>query len=263
MLIALPFFKPPKEAINVSGVTLKTATVSQLDQLQAEHPKSGLFVFEMMRLFRTPDGKRVEDIDDFELAALETSKDAIPVDCYTALLELLTGHWKYILKRSECMAQSSPSSSPKYPKLPRYSFNASLVDKFASGVDLLSTSRRFRISTQRWYISYMREDPLDTVLDCCSSLEAALSLNNELRLRISLSVYHTFRRKKKKAFNLVYEMYGIRNSFIHGAKIPEVSAEQQRSYIEIVAQLLRRYVQLGEIPDSNVINEMIIRHYAE
>ena len=119
-----------------------------------------------------------------------------------------------------------------------------------------------RIAIQRWYSSYTREDPLDTVLDCCSALEAAINLPDELRLRISLSVYHTLAKNRKRAFSLVYEMYRNRNDFIHGGRLPELSSKQQQNYIEVVAQVLYRYVDLGKIPDSKSMSKAILRQYA-
>lgn len=147
--------------------------------------------------------------------------------------------------------------------MPTYNFNPNLVEKLTAGLRLLSSQRRFCISLERWYSSCTRRESLDTVLDCCSSLEAALSLPDELRLRIAFSVYYTVKTNKKRAFALAYEMYGIRNAFIHGGKIPKVSLAQKRSYIELVAEMLYRYVAIGKILDGGVINKMILENYAE
>ena len=49
---------------------------------------------------------------------------------------------------------------------------------------------------------------------------------------------------------------------MHGNKLPDVSIEQQQNYVEIVAQVMYRFVNLGEIPSEEDISKMITKHYS-
>lgn len=264
MIVYLAFFKPPRDVIEISGGTLRRPTGAELEQfvdLAQVHARRLYGIDEILG----PSGWHGLTKVNVTYTILETNNDdRIPRICYFALLDVLTKHWKYVLRREEYnrkYALKFKKTSAKHPKVPIYNFNPSLISKLEKGIRLLSKQRRFAISLERWYSSCTRSDPLDTVLDCCSSLEAALGLPNELRLRIAFSVYYTMQTNKKKAFALAYEMYGVRNSFIHGVKVPVVSREQQQSYIKIVADILYRFVVLGKLPNAEIINNMILKDY--
>lgn len=222
MSIFLPFIKSPKEVLNLSVITLKGITKDQIKEFSPENPKSGIAGLEIMQLFGD---SRVER----HWTVLEMHTKEIPNDCYGALFELLTDYWTYIFKREERIHRTVDVPSDDYPTLPQYTLNKSLINGITQGVKLLLKDRQFRISLLRWNSSYLRQDPLDTVLDCCSALEAAFRISDELRLRISLSVYHILNRAKRKGFASIYKMYGIRNSFIHGERIPTVTKQEQKS----------------------------------
>lgn len=262
MIVFLAFFKPPKDVLKVSGVTLRRATSEEVKQfMHAAEPY-------IRRLGGTelfgPIGQRGPVKVRLKYTILETNDDRIPPVCYFALLDILKKTWMYVLRREEYYrkyALKLTATHVKHPKVPIYNFNPPLISKLEKGIQLLSKQRRFAISLERWYSSCTRSDPLDTALDCCSSLEAAISLPNELRLRIAFSVYHTMQTNKEKAFALAYEMYGVRNSFIHGDKTPIVSRRQQQSYIKIVADMLYRFIVLGKIPNVEMINRMILKDY--
>jgi hypothetical protein len=255
MSIFLPFIKSPKETLKLSVITLHGITKEQILESNPKKPKSGIVGFELMQLFSVTKNEQ-------RWTVLETDNTGIPNDCYGALFELLTDHWTYILKREERIHKSFDTvASDRYPTLPHYTLNKLLTKNVKQGVELLLKERQFRVSLLRWNSSYLREDPLDTILDCCAALEAAFRISDELRLRISLSVYHILNKHKREGFLTVYKMYGIRNSFIHGEDIPTVTKQEQKSYITIVAYVLSRFVVLGKIPKGQDISLAITRHY--
>jgi hypothetical protein len=268
MIVYLAFFRPPKKAIKFHGATVRRPTDDENNQfidcafVPYIRPLDHTEVFGPLDKLRVP--AKVKVI----YTILEVRDYHISPICYIALLDVLTKNWIYILEREKhcrlrplSLGRSMPAGT--HPKVPTYNFNPNLIEKLKAGLLLLSSQRRFCISLERWYSSCTRMEPLDTVLDCCSSLEAVLSLPDELRLRIAFSVYHTVKTNKKRAFALAYEMYGIRNAFIHGGKMPKVSLSQKRSYIELVAEILYRYVAIGKILDGGVISKMILENYAE
>ncbi len=262
MIVYLAFFKPPKDVLKISGATLRRPTGAEAKHLgeSAELSIRRLDATE----FCGPLDQRGPVKIRLKYTILETTDDKISPVCYFALLDVLTKNWMYVLRREDYYRRylfRLTGTPEKHPKVPTYNFNRSLISKLNKGMLLLSKQRRFAISLERWYSSCTRSDPLDTVLDCCSSLEAALALSNELRLRIAFSVYHTMQINKKKAFTLAYDMYGIRNDFIHGVKVPVVSRDQQQSYIKIVSDVLYRFIELGKLPSAKSINEMILKDY--
>jgi len=119
-------------------------------------------------------------------------------------------------------------------------------------------NKRFRISLLRWTATYFKNEPIDSVLDCCSALEALLHFPEELRLRIALSVYHILKSHKKESFVKTYKMYGLRNTFIHGDSIPNISDNERRSYIKLIREVLLQIIRDKRIPNIQRLNEKII-----
>ena len=252
MLINLPFYNAPKQPINLGNFTIR-ATLGW-EEKGSDFPVS-VYGFETSKL---PMHKKSP-----AWAMLETPDNLIPSIIYATTLDLLSNHWKYVFKRTVTLARPMTlDRALDFIKVPRYNFTPSLINTFTRAIKFLSKERKARIALQRWSSSYARQDSLDSVLDCCSALEAAMNLPDELRLRISLSAYHLLKRYKKQGFALVYEMYGIRNSFIHGASFPEVDTNKQRSYIDVVAQILRRYIELGKIPSGDEMGKSILHQFS-
>lgn len=254
MIVYLPFFKPPENVLRISNVNIRRPTDTEDEQMCTQR----IFAFTGREWNAIRPNAPIKRLG---YAVLETSNDKVPSPCYNALLHVLTRHDAYSMELKNCKPQSIFSRDFELPKVPIYKFSPSLVNKLKKGLPLLTKNKRFQISVLRWDASFARNEPIDTVLDCCSSLEAAFSLPNELRLRLAFSAYHTVKTNKKKAFNIVYEMYGKRNSFIHGGAIPDVSVEQQRNYIKIVADILCRFVELGKIPDGDTLNKKLLQMY--
>lgn len=250
--IIFPFFNPPKNPIKLSS-TLSIKKTSRTDlNINYEYTDFNFYGFEH------------EAIRKKYWAILEGVKKGIQDECYIALLDLYTKHWRYEFKRTDYLNYLKIPFGGKKEEIniPKYIFNKLFIENIKSGLHLLS-NRRFSISLLRWYSSYKRTDPLDIVLDCCSALEALFSLSDELRLRIALSVYHILIKDKKQGFLKVYEMYGIRNNFIHGNKIPDVTSEQCREYVEILSKIFTAIVTLRELPDSKKLTELILDRYSK
>jgi len=257
MSIVLPYLKPPTKPQSLDNVVLKAVPYKEIG---ATGNTFSVFGYEIGKLFGT-DSK---DFDSLKVAVLEPFDNVVPLICYTALFDLITGNWKYMLARTKAVRSPINLDHQRLcPRVPKYSTTEKVVRQLDKGIKLMRKSRRFRISLERWSSSYSREDALDTVLDLCSSLEAAFALPNELRLRLSLAVYHVLSDSKKQGFLTTYQMYGIRNKFIHGAQIPEVQENEKEQFIEIVRRVLRAFLHSGEIPNGERINQLIIGHYSK
>lgn len=257
MSIVLPYLKPPAKPHSLHAVVLKAVRYKEIEATGIEFSAIG---YEIGQLF----GTESTDFDSLKVAVLEPADNVVPLACYTALFDLISGNWKYMLARTRAVKSPINFEHQKsYPRVPKYSTTEKVIGQLDKGIKLLRNSRRFRISLERWSSSHSREDALDTVLDLCSSLEAAFALSNELRLRLSLAVYHMLSVAKKQGFLTTYQMYGVRNKFIHGAQIPEVQENEREQFIEIVCRVLLVFLDNGEIPNEERINQLIISHYSK
>ncbi|MCK5022993.1 MAG: hypothetical protein KAS04_02365 [Candidatus Aenigmarchaeota archaeon] len=118
--------------------------------------------------------------------------------------------------------------------------------------------KRYSLAIDRFATSYKREDELDAVLDCCSVIESLYGVGDELRLRIALITFQLFDREKDDYMKSIYELYGIRNNFIHGNTIPIVSISQIRKYQKIISDILHIPLINSDFIDFNKINESIL-----
>lgn len=116
---------------------------------------------------------------------------------------------------------------------------------------------KIQISLNRLMTSFTRSEPLDGVLDLCSSIEAFYGISDELRLRISLITFQLL--KSKSCMENMYEMYGIRNDFIHGNSIPNITPDQLEKYQKTVIEILKFPVKTGKMPDIGELNSNIIK----
>lgn len=258
--ILLPFFNPSKSVIQVGDLKIKTANFSDLEKTYKTSLSGMDFNFgELSKLNKKRRGKKT-DLTDSLWTILEKEDSEIPDICYTAILELITSHWKYVLIRNEELKRPISYKSVSTLNPPTYNFNKTIVEKFEYSIKLLK-EKRFQIALQRWSTSYRREDTLNSVLDCCSALESMINCETELRLRIALSSYHILKKGKKSSMLNVYEMYGVRNKFIHGSSIPSVNNPKQLLYIETIANILKTLIQNQKMPDKKLLYNKIINDY--
>ena len=259
-IILLPYFQPPKEPIKIKDVIIDAISVQGLTD-----KFNNLITFsEVAQLLK----KRYNKDHTFENSMwtiLIVSNNEIPDVCYSAIFDILQNNWKYILKRNDFY--NSIDNKEMKLEVPNYKFCSTFLEHLENGINLITenkhSNKRFCIALQRWVSSYTRQETIDSVLDCCASLEALFNYSNELRLRISCSVYHFRRKDKKKSFEIVYNLYGIRSNFIHGVKIPEVSKKTRYEFLEILANIFNQIIKDSKLPDIELLNEQIIKYYTQ
>jgi hypothetical protein len=268
-VISLPYFKLTDKEFTISGIKIKEYLVKELDKVNDIN--DWLSVGEYDKILRTragitkPFSMGVDAFGSAKFDVLELPKNDEDLGlCYITLLDLLTGHWKYALQHNTLFSPPPfanlmslpPSYYDEKGEAPLYTFNESLIKKFESGIKLIQTYKRLQIALRRWRTTYaQRNDHLDIILDCCSSLVSLFSLEGELRLRLSLYVYHFLEKKKKTVLSQVYSIYGVRNDFIHGSKIPVVTDTKEA--IILVAEVLSSVLNKNQMPDPNKLNENI------
>lgn len=210
--------------------------------------------------------KRQPELDKFEDSIwtfLVKDKNQFNDSCYLSVLDLFTENWKYIFERNEKLRLSS-FATPINWNPPTYEFTKIIKLRFRKSLKLINTSVRFRIALERWFSSYTRNTSyLDSLLDCCSALEAILGVRDEIRLRISLSTFYILSRKinksqAKKAAKTVYEMYNLRNIFIHGSKIPEVRKEEIYDFINTIAELFKILILNSKLPSRKELEVKVL-----
>lgn len=196
---------------------------------------------------------RYKSLDEAMITIAENFPDYLSSHQLTGLAELITGRW-----RERCQSKGVKHDENYRLKNPlrQFTLTETMTSKLETGIELCS-NKRFRIAIDRWNTGLRRADPLDAVLDLCSSLEACFGLSSELRLRLSFAVRAVLKRNKKTSAKLVYEMYGVRNDFIHGSKIPEISRDQKAAFIAVVSEILVSIIRKGAIPSAQVIQKEI------
>ncbi len=245
-LLIVPYLHVLNSEIKVVGGTFRTATTGKFQEQYGEL-NFRIRPVELMEYF----GYRFDRMkyEEFPWTALELDNTLVPIKCYRALIDLVTNRWIY-----EIDWQGKKKSR-------RISLTSKFIQLFNSGSSLLIKERKFRVALLRWSECYLRSDPLDTVLDCCSCLEASFQMGDELRLRTALAVYHTLKTNRKEGFRNVYEMYGVRNNFIHGANIPNISKDTRRKYVMLTADILMTFLKDAKMPDSLVLSKKIVEQF--
>ncbi len=252
-------FKPPNADIDLGLIRIRGMSDVKGDPAFENAVMTG---WEVSQLFRTSKAGKTRPTQSM-WAVLDVPDSSIAEDAVVTLLDLLTGQYRYELAKARRRALPlSLARSDAPPRLPRHKLTNALLNSLRSGTALLKKRPAFGIGLNRWAAAYVRHQPLDTVLDCCASLEAVLKLDAEKRLRLALCTYHFLERDKRNAFKGVYRMYGIRNDFIHGGGMPSVSDHDQDEFIEIVATVLRKCVQVRGIPTAEELSKRILRQYS-
>lgn len=137
------------------------------------------------------------------------------------------------------------------------------INYFDNGIKIAKNkkNKNYQIAVSRFISSFRREELLDSVLDCCSAIEAFYQVSDELRLRIALITYQLLPFEKKDCMRLIYEMYGIRNDFIHGNDIPDLCSSDISKYQQILSKALRIPLETGKMPDFSQLNRDIIEKH--
>lgn len=263
MDIVLPYFRSPRRRIKIAGLLFSPIT-NPLDDPGFEEREEvcwsplyqddwNLGAYEYAKLATTKNSHRC--------VLLQVPDEPLHRVCYRAIVDLVTAHWRYALWRTERFAHGRRANED-WVSIPRYRLTRAFLDRCVAGYKLARSNRRFEVALHRWESSYLRDSELDTVLDCCSALEALFAMGDELRLRLSLATFFSVRRRRL-GFAKTYEMYGIRNSFIHGAKaIPQVSPKDRRTYVGIVAEVLGACIAQASIPDQATLNTAILKYFS-
>jgi len=253
--IAIPiiFFNPPKNPIKIGNVKIISAKFEDISKEYIEAPIKCGPGGDMVELQKRRFGKDPL-VKESVWANIIIDRTDIHFTCYQSLFDLVTNHWNYEINRNDKLRKPRLDYNYTWDP-PSYNFNKIILKKIKNGLDLIeaktNNGKKFQIALQRWYSSYNREDYLDTVIDCCSSLESLFSIENELRLRTSLLVYSILKENKKVSAQKIYTMYEIRNKFVHGSKIPLVNKQEALDLIKIVANVLLEIIITKKIPDQN------------
>ncbi len=262
------YFKPEKHEIDLEGIKIRSVKFKDLgDHNLKDESQQITFSLKEYGEFVTKQG--VQKIDDLNITLIEYENDSIPTVCVESLFYLIFSLWPY--QMHELSLYNQPINLQTYQNDKKFDppfLKISSKKKYSSiksGYSLLcgnkSENKRFKISLLRWASSYRKIEPIESLLDCCSSLEALLNLRDELRLRLSFSVYYILKTHKKESFLKTYEMYGLRNKFIHGDPVPEITDLEQRKYIKLVGDVLFQVIKNGKVPNIEILSEKIIEHF--
>ncbi len=146
------------------------------------------------------------------------------------------------------LSKFNPDSAPLVREI-----NERYIQSFSNGIKLCrkKSGVKIQVSFYRFFASFSRSDNLDSILDLCSAIEAIYNINNELRLKIALitgALLNCINSMKR-----MYALYSVRNDFIHGNSIPQVTDEELSEYQKLIHSILQLILEKGE---ANKINEI-------
>ena len=246
MIVLLPQFRAPKSPISHGGLCIRAC---RDEDLNGQSPKQMILGMELF-------GSGRNGTSTWTIADIPNSE--VPPNAIAALGDLMTGRWRAVLKRAQ-----APFGTAQTQELPLFRLTADRARLFTRGLRTLTKHKKLRIAAERWHTGVRRSETLDSVLDMCSSLEACFSLGDELRLRLAFAAYFSTKTRRRRAFSVTYSMYGIRNSFIHGSKIPDVSGVQGTQFVEVVAHILLNAFRTGKLSTAESITNGLLRAHGE
>ena len=243
----LPYFSPPSKEIcfhtakiikmteleyyNATKMILNSGEITPLETARIALAREGKFIKQdykevsKHKVFNNSD-----DIGNFEWAVLITNdtSDTMPKECYLAMLDIYTRHWKVLLDDPYLFGYLDLGYISQW-RIPQiisiYSLSPNDAKLLLRWDALLAQrkNRRLQRALLSWWSSYMRRyDNADIIVNSCQALEALFIIKSELRLRLSLHVYYFMQPKDKEILVDVYEMYKLRSESIHGSKIIKV-----------------------------------------
>lgn len=238
-------FKPPKVQLRLRNASIRGEELGYFNTGQI------FFGYEFISF------KRGSSFNKTRVTVADDYPDQLSAQQLSGLADLVSGRWRDVYKyhRKE---KAWTGINPPEPPIPRqFTLSKDFVSDLELGIDLLSASKRFRISIERWHTGVRRNDSLDAVLDLCSSLEACFAPKEELRLRLSFAVRSVLDRNKKNAALTVHKMYGVRSDFIHGSKVPTVTAEDDYALVRVVSKVLLTIIRNKSLPSPDKLTEKI------
>ena len=261
--LILPYVEPPRAVINLEYARVKTIRLKDI----TEGSQLAKCTFrgrggEIHDLVQRRGGRR--DSGQARWAVLEYDFVSAPEAAIVGLVDAVTNTSDFLLRQRRLVNRPIGEHWGML-KPPSYRITQRRAELLRNGFALLrrksGDARRFKVALQRWATSYERDDPLDSVLDCCSALEALFGARDELRLRLAFSVYFTVPRQRKSLARLTYRMYGLRNDFIHGGKVPAVSEKEQDQHVQLVRTVVLAVVHNKTLPRRAELDQSIIRMF--
>lgn len=250
MIAALPPFLPPANPIKVGDLSLR-ASIS--DDFQSPGPKQSFLGLEISSWNR-----KNSKVGEVQMTIAEYEAADVTPNSLAALSDLITGRWRFLMTELR-RPVSLNNGTFKLKSLPYFRLTDPRKDTLARGFQLLRREKRFRIAAERWHSAVRRFEAVDSLIDICSSMEAFFGLRDELRLRLAFAAYFSSKQRRRHAFSTTYEMYGLRNEFVHGARIPDVSEAQQKLFVATMADILLSAVRANAVPKAESMNSELLR----
>ncbi len=251
--ILLPYFKPPIKPISIENIEICGVSWDALDNELGKNEILPVTIGEFDNIVKMR-GFEKSDYDKISWTILRVNNDKNACD-YATIFDLVSDNWKYLQKvndNSRIQLSIFEKNHTQVNSAPVYKLTSKFIRQITAAVKLANENKKVLIALHYWRLSYMQIDNINSLLHCCSCLEALFSLDGEIRLRLAL--YASTYLNQKKISSYVYRMYGIRNDYIHGNKIPIIN--DKNIYLSIIAQVLRKAVAQG-IPSAVQLDKII------
>jgi hypothetical protein len=245
-LPALVNIIPPNEPMTIQNVTLSKHKGH--NGLDVNNYSGNCLGFLIAQLQKIDPGKWGEtDFDLFGKIDIEKSEWTKFENKNDNITNSYIQHLSLFINNDFNLAKFHPDTMPIAREI-----NENYIKLFSNGIKLCSKKSgvKVQVAFHRFFASHQRSDNLDSILDLCSTIEAIYNINNELRLKIALitgALLNDTNSMKK-----MYELYSIRNNFIHGNSIPTVTDEELKEYQSLIHRILQLLLNAGA---SNIITE--------
>lgn len=187
--------------------------------------------------------KKKKDLKDKSSAVITFNEvDEKSAILFIYCLMLNTRHSNYIRARTESSKSRiifGKSDRIKRPKPILYSLTENRVRNINSLLHNVSNKKaaRFHVSAHLWFSSLIRENNVDILRDCISSIEGILETTGSLNIALKVSFY----LKDNNALKFIYAMNNLRNDYVHGKKIPNLEQKEIDLLIEYNYLCLKKY----------------------
>lgn len=272
--IEIPFIKSPKLSLSIiKSITVEGKKVGEIwdDGINPNTSQSvynrdffGLmYGWEMDGYFpgygfksETKKRKKIDLKDKYTTVITFEESDEKCAIIFVYLLLLNTDHWNYIRAKAESMNnQKGFIGVVNRPRPVLYQLTQRKVSQLRKIIGITDNRKEgvFSVSCHIWFTSLTRENNVDILRDCISSLEGILETTGSLNIAFKARSYL---KGDSKIFKFIYKMNNLRNEYVHGKKIPNLDKGDIDLLIKYNYLCLKKYSQgikakgMHEIVDS-------------
>lgn len=256
--IEIPFIKSPKSSLNViKSIVVEGKKLGELwdDGIKTNISPSTynrdflgiMYAWEIEGYFpgygfksKIKKHKKNNLEDEYTTIIVFDESDERTARIFAYILLLSTGHWTYVRDKTESMANpKGPTGVINRPRPVIWQLTHSKISRLIKMMQSICDKRErsFSVSCHIWFTALTRENNVDILRDCISSLEGILETTGSLNIAFKARYY----LDDSKVFKFIYKMNNLRNDYVHGKKIPNLDKDDINLLIKYNYLCLKKY----------------------